>query len=132
MPQGGETVFPVAGLSVTPRRGNAVYFEYTNSHMQVDQKSLHAGAPVTQGEKWVVTEMDAGEEIRLGLSGRSPGLPRGAHSPRRSKVSAPDPSGSIDYQPPFPNRSVITFTPLSQAWLRHGRRNPASMDFSSE
>jgi prolyl 4-hydroxylase len=56
VPQGGETVFPAVGLSVTPRRGNAVYFEYTNSHMQVDQKSLHAGAPVTQGEKWVVTK----------------------------------------------------------------------------
>ena len=54
--EGGETVFPAVGLSVTPRRGNGVYFEYTNSHMQVDQKSLHAGAPVAQGEKWVVTK----------------------------------------------------------------------------
>jgi prolyl 4-hydroxylase len=56
VPRGGETVFPMVGLSVTPRRGNAIYFEYTNSHMQVDQKSLHAGAPVTRGEKWVVTK----------------------------------------------------------------------------
>jgi prolyl 4-hydroxylase len=56
VPQGGETVFPAVGLSITPRRGNAVYFEYTNSHMQVDQKSLHAGAPVARGEKWVVTK----------------------------------------------------------------------------
>ena len=56
VPQGGETVFPAVGLSVTPRRGNAVYFEYTNSHMQVGQKSLHAGAPVARGEKWVVTK----------------------------------------------------------------------------
>jgi prolyl 4-hydroxylase len=56
VPAGGETVFPAVGLAVTPRRGNAVYFEYTNSRMQVDQRSLHAGAPVTQGEKWVMTK----------------------------------------------------------------------------
>jgi len=53
---GGETVFPQVGLSITPRRGNALYFEYSNSRMQVDQLSLHAGAPVTRGEKWVVTK----------------------------------------------------------------------------
>lgn len=56
VPEGGETVFPAIGLSVSPRRGNAVYFEYTNSRSQVDPRSLHAGAPVTQGEKWVVTK----------------------------------------------------------------------------
>jgi prolyl 4-hydroxylase len=53
---GGETVFPEAGLSVTPRKGNAVYFEYGNSRNQVDYKSLHAGAPVSGGEKWAVTK----------------------------------------------------------------------------
>jgi len=56
VPEGGETVFPHAGLWITPRRGNALYFEYSNSRMQVDQLSLHAGAAVTQGEKWVVTK----------------------------------------------------------------------------
>jgi prolyl 4-hydroxylase len=64
VPQGGETVFPAVGLSVTPRRGNGVYFEYTNSHMQVDQKSLHAGAPVTRGEKWVVTKWMRARKFR--------------------------------------------------------------------
>jgi prolyl 4-hydroxylase len=54
--EGGETVFPVAGLSVCPRRGNAVYFEYTNSRQQVDLRSLHGGAPVRRGEKWIVTK----------------------------------------------------------------------------
>ena len=56
VPEGGETVFPEAGLSITPRRGNALYFEYSNSRMQVDQLSLHAGAPVRHGEKWVATK----------------------------------------------------------------------------
>jgi prolyl 4-hydroxylase len=56
VPGGGETTFPHAGLSVGPRRGNAVYFEYCNSRGQVDAASLHAGEPVTQGEKWAVTK----------------------------------------------------------------------------
>jgi prolyl 4-hydroxylase len=56
VPGGGETTFPHAGLSVCPQRGNAVYFEYCNSRGQVDAASLHAGAPVTQGEKWAVTK----------------------------------------------------------------------------
>jgi prolyl 4-hydroxylase len=54
--EGGETIFPAAGLAVVPRRGNALYFEYTNSRQQVDQWTLHAGAPVVSGEKWVVTK----------------------------------------------------------------------------
>jgi prolyl 4-hydroxylase len=54
--EGGATVFPSLGLSVTPRRGNAVYFEYANSRQQLDGKSLHAGAPVIRGEKWAMTK----------------------------------------------------------------------------
>ena len=54
--EGGETVFPEIGLSVVARRGNALYFEYTNSRMQTDLKSAHAGAPVGKGEKWIVTK----------------------------------------------------------------------------
>jgi len=53
---GGETVFPEVGLAVTPKRGNAVYFEYANSRRQVDPLSVHAGAPVVQGEKWALTK----------------------------------------------------------------------------
>gem|GEM_PF-5243764 len=30
------------------------------------------------------------------------------------------------------NKSAITFVLLSHAWLRHGRRKPASIDFSRE
>ncbi len=56
VPYGGETTFPHVGLSVCPQRGNAVYFEYCNGRGQVDAASLHAGAPVTDGEKWVVTK----------------------------------------------------------------------------
>jgi prolyl 4-hydroxylase len=54
--EGGATVFPDIGFSVVPRRGNALYFEYTNTRMQVDQKSRHGGAPVDAGEKWIITK----------------------------------------------------------------------------
>jgi prolyl 4-hydroxylase len=56
VPAGGETAFPHAGLSVCPKRGHAVYFEYCNGRGQVDAASLHGGEPVTQGEKWAVTK----------------------------------------------------------------------------
>ncbi|MGZ4957047.1 MAG: 2OG-Fe(II) oxygenase [Methylobacter sp.] len=54
--EGGETVFPDVGLSVTPKRGSAVYFSYVNSLGQVDPATLHAGAPVLAGEKWIATK----------------------------------------------------------------------------
>ena len=54
--EGGETIFPEIGLSVAPRRGNAVYFGYCNSRNQVDPLTLHGGAPVRRGEKWIATK----------------------------------------------------------------------------
>ena len=56
VPAGGQTVFPALGWAVSPLRGNAVYFEYGDDHGRVDARSLHASAPVTRGEKWVVTK----------------------------------------------------------------------------
>lgn len=53
---GGETIFPNTGLSVTPRRGSAVYFSYCNSQGQLDAATLHGGAPVLTGEKWIATK----------------------------------------------------------------------------
>lgn len=53
---GGETTFPEVGLSVRPRRGNAVYFEYCDTLGGLDALSLHAGAPVSAGEKWIATK----------------------------------------------------------------------------
>jgi len=53
---GGETVFPETGLSVVPRKGNAVYFEYCDSQGQLDGRTLHAAAEVLRGEKWVATK----------------------------------------------------------------------------
>ena len=51
---GGETVFPDVNLSVAPVRGNAVFFSYGRPHPVT--RSLHGGAPVLEGEKWVATK----------------------------------------------------------------------------
>ena len=56
VPAGGQTIFPALGWATSPVRGNAVYFEYCDDGGRVDARSLHASAPVTQGEKWVVTK----------------------------------------------------------------------------
>lgn len=49
---GGATAFPEIGLTVTALRGSAVYFAYDTG----DTTSLHAGLPVTKGEKWIATK----------------------------------------------------------------------------
>ncbi len=56
VPAGGETIFPEIGLRVTPRRGHAVYFGYCDSLGRVDPLTLHGGAPVAAGEKWIATK----------------------------------------------------------------------------
>jgi len=51
---GGATTFPDVGLEVAPVKGNAVFFSYDRPHPAT--LTLHAGAPVTEGEKWVATK----------------------------------------------------------------------------
>jgi len=51
---GGATTFPDVGLEVWPVRGNAVFFSYDRPHPST--RTLHGGAPVTAGEKWVATK----------------------------------------------------------------------------
>ena len=51
---GGATTFPDVGLEVAPVRGNAVFFSYDRAAPST--RTLHGGAPVTAGEKWVATK----------------------------------------------------------------------------
>jgi prolyl 4-hydroxylase len=53
---GGSTVFPEIGLDVLPRRGNAVFFAYSDDDGRLDARSLHGGSPVAGGEKWIATK----------------------------------------------------------------------------
>jgi prolyl 4-hydroxylase len=52
---GGETIFPEIELSVFPRKGGAVYFSYCDQYGRLDRMTLHGGAPVRSGEKWIAT-----------------------------------------------------------------------------
>ncbi len=52
--QGGGTTFPDVHLEVAAQRGNAVFFSYERPHPST--RTLHGGAPVLAGEKWVATK----------------------------------------------------------------------------
>jgi len=52
--RGGATTFPDVQLEVAPVKGNAVFFSYDRAHPAT--RSLHGGAPVVEGEKWVATK----------------------------------------------------------------------------
>jgi prolyl 4-hydroxylase len=52
--RGGGTTFPDVGLEVAPVRGQAVFFSYDRPHPAT--RTLHGGAPVIEGEKWVATK----------------------------------------------------------------------------
>lgn len=51
---GGATIFPDVGLDVAPVKGHAVFFSYDRPHPST--QTLHGGAPVLEGEKWVATK----------------------------------------------------------------------------
>jgi prolyl 4-hydroxylase len=52
--KGGGTTFPDVQLEVAPKRGNAVFFSYDRAHPST--KTLHGGATVIAGEKWIATK----------------------------------------------------------------------------
>lgn len=52
--RGGATTFPDVHFEASPVKGNAVFFSYDRPHPMT--RSLHGGAPVIEGEKWVATK----------------------------------------------------------------------------
>ena len=52
--RGGATTFPDVQFEVAPIKGNAVFFSYDRPHPMT--RTLHGGAPVLEGEKWVATK----------------------------------------------------------------------------
>ena len=61
---GGETYFPKLDISIAPKKGSAVYFEYFYQNKTWNELTLHGGASVTKGEKWVATQWMRRQRIR--------------------------------------------------------------------
>jgi prolyl 4-hydroxylase len=51
--RGGATVFPDVKLEIAAQRGHGVFFSYDRPHALT--RTLHGGAPVLEGEKWIAT-----------------------------------------------------------------------------
>ena len=62
--EGGTTTFPNLGLSNTPAKGSAVYFEYFYNDSKINELTLHSGDPVIRGEKWIATQWMRKKQIR--------------------------------------------------------------------
>ncbi len=52
--QGGGTTYPDVHMEVAPQRGNAVFFSYERPDPST--RTLHGGAPVIAGDKWIATK----------------------------------------------------------------------------
>ena len=53
---GGETAFPSAGITVSPRTGHMLVWNNLNIIGEPNYFSLHEGRPVTAGTKYIITK----------------------------------------------------------------------------
>jgi prolyl 4-hydroxylase len=53
--EGGETNFPVPGLKLKGRIGDALFFRNVDAVGRPDTRATHAGLPVTNGQKWLAS-----------------------------------------------------------------------------
>jgi len=53
---GGDTVFPISRLKVSPKKGDAVMFTNLHQNSFADHLTMHGGCPPTKGEKWIATK----------------------------------------------------------------------------
>jgi len=50
---GGETIFPNINKSYSLKKGDALVFNTLNNYGWIDDRALHGGAPIADGEKWL-------------------------------------------------------------------------------
>jgi len=53
--EGGDTLFEALNLRVAPTPMTALLWYNVNDKLEPDHRVLHAGLPVTKGEKWILT-----------------------------------------------------------------------------
>ena len=59
---GGETAFTELGIQVRGVPGDLLVFDNLDAHGAPDPRMLHAGNPVTAGEKWIATRWIRGAD----------------------------------------------------------------------
>ena len=67
---GGETNFPELGITVRGGIGDLLIFHNLDRDMMPDARMIHAGLPITSGEKWLATRWIRGSDY-FGRSGSS-------------------------------------------------------------
>jgi prolyl 4-hydroxylase len=65
---GGSTCFPGLQLEIKGRRGDMLQFHNLDADGQGHKDSLHAGMPVTAGEKWLLSQWIRSASYRPRLS----------------------------------------------------------------
>ncbi len=81
--KGGETFFLEADLKIVPEKGKALLFYNLREEGWTDPMSLHAGLPVLEGEKWLMTQWLREKSL---LKSRLPGPLQREKRARRSKA----------------------------------------------
>lgn len=75
--EGGETDFPSAGFRFKGAKGDALVFFSVDEHGAPDPMSMHAGAPPTSGEKWVLSQWIGSRSINVFMTPGEPPPPLG-------------------------------------------------------
>ncbi|MBL8550200.1 MAG: 2OG-Fe(II) oxygenase [Hyphomonadaceae bacterium] len=76
--EGGETVFPDAGVRYKGRKGDALLFLNVDKTGAPDPASIHAGSAPTRGEKWILSQWIRSKPINVFMTPGVSTAPLGA------------------------------------------------------